>query len=247
MNDCARIVPLLEVYLDDETTPETNVLLHRHLEQCPSCTARLHAARELRDTMRAALRQDHAPQSLRDRVRAAMAPEPRPALASFLRSWVVPAAATAIVAWIVLPWRPAEPGVYTAIALAEHRACALERAVPVRGVGVYQPAASMPLVPNAGGKVRVIDAHACGQSMDFLHVVLEEGGTKASILISRAGEGGERSFPAERHRDFEVTGVRTTRHRAWLVVDRAHARGLRAWRGEAMLHVQRFMKQLEGL
>jgi mycothiol system anti-sigma-R factor len=246
VNDCARILSLLDVYLDDEATAETNVMVQQHVEQCEACARQLQAAHHLRASMRDALRHDRAPASLHQRVGALLTP-PRPSLASFIREWIVPATATAIVAWIVLPWRPVEPDIYPLMAVGEHVACALDRAVPPRDVSYYAADTSMPLIPGAGGKVRILEAHACGQQMDYLlHMILEEGGTKASIFITRAGEGAERIFRPRRSGDFEVSQVRTTRHRAFVVIDRTHARALREWRAPTVQRLQHFLKQVEG-
>jgi hypothetical protein len=77
-------------------------------------------------------------------------------------------------------------------------------------------------------------------------MILEEGDTKASIFILRSGEGAERVDRPYRIGNFEVSQVRTTRHRAYVVIDRAHARTLRAWREPAVRRLQQFLKQLEG-
>jgi hypothetical protein len=245
MNDCSRIVALLDPYLDDETTVETNALVHQHLEHCEGCARQFQSAQHLRASLREALGHDRAAASLHQRVRVVLSPEPR--LASFIREWIVPATATALVAWIVLPWGPAsEPGIYRAMAVAEHRACALDRAVQPRASSYYEPDALMPLLPDGGGKVRIIEAHLCGQQSDYMHVILEEGGTKASIFMARAGEGPERIFRPQRSGDYEVSQVRTTRHRAYVVIDRRHARALREWREPTVRRVQQFLKQLEG-
>jgi mycothiol system anti-sigma-R factor len=206
MSPCADVIALLEVYLDDETSPDTNALVQQHLDRCPSCAARLQAARRLRADMRSALREDRAPAALRARVGAAIAPE-RPRLAAFIRSWLVPAAATVLVAWIVLPWRSPEPGIDRAMAVSEHVACALREAVPTRAASYYGAQAAMPLLPDDGGRIRILDAHTCGQHADYLHVVLEEAGAKASVLIVRAPEGGEHVSRPERSGDFEVSEV----------------------------------------
>ncbi len=246
MSNCAEVSALLEVYLDDETTPETNVLVQQHLERCASCAARLHAAREVRAALRAELRHDRAPAALHARVRASMTSgEPR--LAAFIRTWLVPAAATVIVAWIVVPWRPAEPEIYAALAMAEHRACALDRAVRPRATSSYAPEAWMPLIPDLGGRIHVVEAHTCGQQTDFTHVIVEdESANKASILIMRSGEGAERTLRPERRGDFEVTQIRTTWHRAFVVFDRTRAPAWRDWREPALQRVQLFLKQTEG-
>lgn len=247
MNDCSHILALLEAYLDDETTVETNALVQQHLEHCEGCARQYQSAQHLRASMRGALRGERAPGSLHQRVRAVLPPGPRPGLAAFIREWLVPATATAIVALIVLPWRPAEPLNERLNAVGEHVACALERTIPPRAASDYAPEALMPLLPDSGGKVRIIEAHACGQQTAYLHMILEEGGTKASILIARAGEGPERVFRPQRSGHFEVTQVRTTRHRAFLVTDHARSRALREWREPTMLRVQQFLKQKEGV
>lgn len=247
MNDCARILLLLDVYLDDETTAETNVLVQQHVEQCETCARQLQAAHHLRVSVRDALGHDRAPVSLRQHLHARLTAEPRPRLASLIRQWIVPAAATMLIAWIVLPARPAEPGIYRMMAAGEHVACALERAIPPRDVAYSTAHTAMPLIPLAGGRVRIVEAHACGRQMDnLLHMILEEGGTKASIFIVRAGEGAERVFRPQRSGDFEVHEVRTTRHRAFVVIDRTHARALRSWRGPTVQRLQGFLKQVEG-
>ena len=246
MNDCARILPLLDVYLDDETTAETNVLVQEHVEQCETCSRQLQTAHHLRVSMRDALGHDRAPASLHHRVHDRLTAEPRPRLAALIRQWIVPAAATMLIAWIVLPSPPAEPGIYRQIAVGEHVACALERATRAH-VPYYPAHTSMPLIPLAGGRVRIVEAHACGQQIDnLLHMILEEDGTKASIFIMRAGEGPERVFRPQRSGDFEVNEVRTTRHRAFVVIDRAHARALRSWREPTVQRLQHFLKQVEG-
>ena len=248
MTDCARIAALFDVYVDDESTVETNVMVQQHVEHCEACARRLHDLRALRASMREALGRDAAPEALYRRVRTAVAAPPRPSVASFIRAWIVPATATAIVAWIMLPRGPAEePGIYRAIAVGEHRACALERVVQPRAISYYEPDALMPLLPDSGGKVRIVEAHLCGQQMDYMHVILEEGGAKASIFMARAGEGAERIFRPQRIGDFEVSQVRTTRHRAFLVIDRTHARALREWRGPTLQRVRQFLKQKEGV
>lgn len=246
MNDCPRVSALLDVYLDDETTPETNAMVQQHLALCGSCAARLASAREMRAALRGALRAERAPAGLHQRVRAVL-PPPRPALAAFIRAWIVPAAATALVAWIVLPWPRAEPGIDHLLAVGEHVVCALEREVP-HGVSYYAADMAMPWMPSAGGTVRVVEAHACSRQSDYLlHMVLEEHGSKLSILITRAPEGAARVVRAQRTGNFEVSSVRTTRHRAFVVIDRQRARALRDWREPAVQRVQHFLEQLEGL
>jgi hypothetical protein len=166
---------------------------------------------------------------------------------TFIREWIVPGMATALVAWIVIPSQPVEPEGYTLRAVEQHRACALERAVEPRPGGRYPPHEFTPLIPDLGGKLRVIDAHECALGMDFTHVIVQTaGGHKASILVTRTGEASERTFPPELHGDFEVTQVRTTRRRAFVVFERERSRELREWREMTTARLHQFLKQLEG-
>ena len=154
--------------------------------------------------------------------------------------------ATALVAWIVIPSQPVEPEGYTRFAVAQHQACALERVVTRRPGAWYRPDEFAPLIPDLGGKVRVIEAHECVLGMTFTHVIVETaGGDKASILVTRSGEASERTFRPERHGDFEVTQIRTTRRRAFIVFARERARELREWREMTTAHLHQFLKQLE--
>ena len=54
MSECARFRPLLDVYLDDAATPETNALVHEHIAYCGSCALELQSSRSLRVSMREA-------------------------------------------------------------------------------------------------------------------------------------------------------------------------------------------------
>jgi hypothetical protein len=247
MTDCSHVETLLDIYVDDETSAETNALVQAHVARCPSCARRLQLLRGHRGEVRAALRERRAPAELHERIRASLPAADRLSVAAFVRNWLVPAAATALVAWIVIPERRAEPDVYAAMAVEEHRACALAGAVRPRPASAYAPDSRMPLLPDAKGEVRVIAAHACGQAMDFTHLIVEApGGRKASILISRASEGGERRLQTQTRGEFEVSQTRTTRHVASVVMDRAQSEALRAWREPAMRRVQQFLRQLEG-
>jgi Putative zinc-finger len=247
MNDCSRVLTLLDVYLDDETSAETNVFVQQHLAHCGACARRFQLLRDHRLEVRAALRTLRAPAALHQRVQRTMPPSSTPSIAAFVRNWLVPAAATALVAWIVIPWRPAEPEAYTRMAVGEHRACALEQSGRLREVVDYGPEAWMPLLPDFDDRVRVIEGHACGYATDFTHVIVEErGGRRASILISRAAEGSERTLLPETRGEFEVTQTRTTRHRAFVVMDRDRSAALREWREPTLRRVHQFLKQMEG-
>jgi hypothetical protein len=106
---------------------------------------------------------------------------------------------------------------------------------------------AMPLVPDAGRRIRIVDAHTCGEQRDYQHIVLEEdNGTRASILIAGASEGAERILRPQQRGAFDVSVVRTSGHRAFVVIDRTRSRALREWREPAEQRVRRFLKQVEG-
>jgi hypothetical protein len=165
---------------------------------------------------------------------------------ALIRDWVAPASVTALVAWIFIPTVPAEPPTYDNLAQAQHRTCALEGyRQPDRTS--YPPNEFTPLIPSAGGKIRVIEAHECLGSMNFTHLIVEIAAAgKASVLVTRSGEGGQRILGPRRFGDFEVMQVRTTRHRAFVVVDRAHARRLGEWRRLTIDRLRQFLRQSEG-
>jgi hypothetical protein len=155
--------------------------------------------------------------------------------------------ATAVVAWIVIPARPTVPESYAINAVTEHRECALQDGARLRERSSYSPDDFAELIPDFGGRMRVVGAHRYALAIDFTHVIVEEsGGGRASIVIARAPDGGERVIDAYMRGDFEVSQVRTTRHHAVVVVGRDRARALSEWRKTTLERLQRAFRQLEG-
>ena len=168
-------------------------------------------------------------------------------MVTVIRDWIVPGIATAMVAWIVIPARPAVSDSYAINAVAEHRECALENTRRPGEESSYSPDDFAALIPDFGGRMHVVKAHRYAHSVRFTHVIVEEdGGRRASILISRTSEGGERVIGPQIRGDFEVSQVRTTRHHAVVVIDRDRARALRVWRKVTLERLQRSFRQLEG-
>jgi hypothetical protein len=163
---------------------------------------------------------------------------------TFIREWIVPGVATAMVAWIVIPARPAVPETYAIDAVAEHRSCALQNQTRPREESSYRVDDFARLIPDFEGRMHVVKAHRYGS---LTHVIVEEdGGRRASILMAPASEGGERLIGPETRDGFEVSQVRTTRHRAVVVIDRDRAGALRDWRRLTLERLQRSFRQLEG-
>ena len=164
-----------------------------------------------------------------------------------MRNWVAPASATAVVAWIVIPLAPPESDFYERSVSGEHRACALERVIKPRQGYSYSPEAFESLIPTLNGSLRVVEGHECGQQADLTHVILEDrAGTRASVFVTRSPESSERRFGRRRVGHFEVSQVRTTRHRAFVVIDPQRTRQLRAWRELTLDRLEHFLKQQEG-
>ena len=67
---CESIRPCVEPYVDGELSAWRRFLVHRHLQRCPTCAARLAEARWLRDRIRAEAPRFAAPESLRASVMA---------------------------------------------------------------------------------------------------------------------------------------------------------------------------------
>lgn len=244
MNDCHRVRALLDVYLDDEASAETNAVVQEHAGRCASCAAALQSARTLRTALREALATDRAPDRLHARVRAALVPASS-RLTTLVRTWLVPASAAAVVLLIALRGDVPDAAAVDA-AVAEHVACALDR----RGTTVTAgsaPASIFPWVPDPERRVRILDAHACGRDGEYRHLVVERDGTRASILITEVA-GGQPSAqaPTVASGPYDVRVVSSARHVAYLIVDRDRAGVLRAWREPAAQRVQRFLHHLEG-
>jgi len=246
MTDCHRILALLDVYVDDETTPETNALVQEHVSRCAACAEQLHSLRRLRSSLRDELGAERAAGALHQRVRASLVDGTRSSWSAVLRQWIIPATAAALVVFAFLRGNVPESAAVES-AVAEHVACAIAGRAPVDGAAGYQPATSMPWVPDPEHHVRILDAHACGRDREYKHLVVERDGAKASILIANRA-GGDPDVGSSQHNAgaFEVSVVGSPGHVAYLVIERARSRALRAWREPALQRVQRFLQQLEG-
>jgi anti-sigma factor RsiW len=73
--DCRNLKDLLDSYLCDELSVETNHAVLRHVEQCAACRAEMTARRNLRDTMQRAGRQPRLSDECRLRLREALRAE----------------------------------------------------------------------------------------------------------------------------------------------------------------------------
>jgi hypothetical protein len=246
MNDCTRIAPLLQLYADEEASPETNALVLDHLQHCKRCAGELHGITSFRAGLRAALGGEQAPRALRPRILSALDGDPERRVSASVRAWLVPALAASVglAIWIARE-RPVDAQVQTAV--SEHVMCALERRGPrladavaaERGLGL-----AMPWVRDDAAGIRVVEAHTCGEAPAFSHVVLDVEGATASILIAPRPADAAAPPPGPIVRgDFDVSVVTTTRHVAYVIADRRQADRLR---GPTLRRLERFLQQMEG-
>ncbi|MGH8694278.1 MAG: anti-sigma factor family protein, partial [Burkholderiales bacterium] len=75
MMDCRNYKELLDSYLSEELTVETNHAMLRHTEHCPACREELGARRELRQVLRRACSRDVMSQEATARLRAMLRAE----------------------------------------------------------------------------------------------------------------------------------------------------------------------------
>ncbi len=68
--DCRNLKELLDSYLSDELSVETNHAVLRHVEQCPVCRTEMAGRRSLRESLRRAVRQVRMSKDGRERLRA---------------------------------------------------------------------------------------------------------------------------------------------------------------------------------
>jgi hypothetical protein len=258
MTDCATTSALLDVYADDEASPETNALVQSHLRECARCEQALRDVRALKMQLRDRFGREPAPRELSMRIRMMLDERPR-RFVHALRNWLAPAsAAVALIAvWLLWPalsgrqsGERVEGGSYTPsfmdAAVSEHIACALDRRVahvnPADAV-TRSVTVAMPWIRDPTERIRVIDAHTCGAAPMFSHVVVSVSGTLASVLI--APRTVDRASPVQRG-GFDVDVVSATDHTGYLIAPRAPSEVAPAWRAAVLDRVARFLRQLEG-
>ena len=248
MNDCATTTALLDVYADDETSAETNALVHTHLRECPRCLRELHDIRAMKTQLRDVLGHERAPAALRSRIQASIDAQRGHRLVGALRGWLAPvsAAAVALATWTLLP--SPSPSLADA-AVSEHIACALDRQVvqvnPATALERGHTVA-MPWIRDAAHDIHVVDAHACGQQPMFSHVIVSVSGSLASVLIVPRPDGARAAPSQLRRGDFDVSIVSAIAHDGYLIGPRAPSDMLRDWRSPVLDRVARFLEQLEG-
>jgi anti-sigma factor RsiW len=193
--DCRHVREVMDSYLSEELSVETNHGFLRHVAECRDCAAELQRRRRLRALLSVTL---DAPVNA-DRVRARITH----AVDREQRSWQRAArfggvAATLVAAVAVAYWlsRPVDAAAYDDSA-ADHVACALTYPIGT----VYDPTRAaqnlaspfehiVDAIGRSHGAYHVIDAHMCPyKGRNYAHVVIRGDGQTLSLFAERAERG----------------------------------------------------------
>jgi hypothetical protein len=236
--DCQHVREVMDSYLSEELSVETNHRFLRHVAQCPDCAAELSRRRRLRamlsETLDVALDADR----VRARITHAMDRE--------LRSWVRVArlgavAATLVAAVAVAYWagRPVDAAAYDDSA-GDHIACALtypgDTAYDKNRAAQNLVSPFEHIVEAVGlahGAYHVIDAHMCPyKGRNYAHVVIRGDRQTLSLFAERAERGALPESPttvlagdtpdvhATTRLGYSISAVATRDHQLFLVSER---------------------------
>jgi anti-sigma factor RsiW len=236
--DCQQIRELMDSYLSEELSVETNHRFLRHAAECRDCAAELKRRRRLRALLSETL--DLPVDADRVRVRIAHAVD-RERRSSKRVTRLGAVAATLVAAVAVAYWagRRVDAAAYNDSA-EDHVACALTYPSGT----VYDPdRAAHNLAPpfehivdavgRSHGAYHVIDAHMCPyKGRNYAHVVIRGDGQTLSLFAERAERGALPDTPttvlagdaldvhATMRLGYRISAVATRDHRLFLVSER---------------------------
>ena len=236
--DCQHVREVMDSYLSEELSVETNHGVLRHVRECRECGAELKRRRRVRALLSESL--DVAVDA--DRVRARIANAVDRDQRSWKRAGRLGGVAAMLVASVALAywagWR-VDAAAYDDSA-GDHMACALtypdgtayspERATQ-NLVPPFQPIAEA--IGLSHGDYHVIDAHMCPyKGRNYAHVVIRGGGQTLSLFTERAERGTLPGTPtamlagetldlhATTRQGYRVSAVATRDHQIFLVSER---------------------------
>ena len=239
--DCQHVREMMDSYLAEELSVETNHGVLRHLGECRDCAAEL----KRRQRMRALLSQTLDVAVDADRVSARI----RQAVDREQRSWgrvarLAGVAATLVAAVAIAYWagRPVDAAAYDDSA-EDHIVCALaypEDATYDRDRAAQNLASPFERIADAiglsHGAYDVIDAHMCPyKGRNYAHVVIRGDGQTLSLFAERAERGALPDAPttvlagdavdvhATTRLGYRISAVATRDHRLFLVSERPTA------------------------
>jgi hypothetical protein len=236
--ECQHVREVMDSYLSEELSVETNHDVLRHVGQCRDCAAELRRRRQLRallsETLDVAVDADRA----QARIRHAMDRE--------LRSWVRVARIGAVAAMLVAAvavayWagRSVDAAAYDDSA-EDHIACALTYPADAAYDKLHSDQNLQSpferIVDGVGlshGPYHVIDAHMCPyKGRNYAHVVIRGDGQTLSLFAERAERGALPDTPttvlagdtldvhATTRLGYRISAVATRDHQLFLVSER---------------------------
>jgi len=237
--ECQHVRELMDSYLSEELSVETNHLVLRHLATCPACAVEVRRRQRLRTLLAQSLDVAVDVDRMRQRITHAVDREQR-SWGRIAGWWGVAAALIVGVAGALWLSRPVDAAAYDDSA-GNHVACAL--AFPASAA--YDPQrAARNLVPPferiadaiglTHGPYHVIDAHMCPyMGRDYAHVVLRGDGRTVSLFAERAVRGALPATPvttvlagdavdvhSTTRLGYRVSATATSEHRLFLVTER---------------------------
>ena len=239
--DCQQVREVMDSYLSEELSVETNHGFLRHLAECRDCTAELKRRQRLRallsDTLDIAVNNVHADR-VRARITQAVDREQRSGQ-RVARLWAAAAALVAAVAVTYWAGNRVDAAAYNDSA-EDHVTCAL----PYPNDTVYDPDRAAKnlaspfehIVDGVGrwhGVYQVIDAHMCPyKGRNYAHVVIRGDGQTLSLFAERAERGALPDTPtavlagdtldvhATTRLGYRISAVATRDYRLFLVSER---------------------------
>ena len=236
--DCQHVREVMDSYLSEELSVETNHGVQRHVAQCRDCAAELKRRQRLRAILSATLDVTVDADRARARITNAMDRERR-SWAYVARFGAVAATLAAVVAVAYWAGRRVDAAAYDHSA-EDHIACALTYPADT----VYDKLRSaqnlaspfehiVDAVGLSHGPYHVIDAHMCPyKGRNYAHVVIRGDGQTLSLFAERAERGALPATPttvlagdtldvhATMRLGYLISAVATRDHQLFLVSER---------------------------
>lgn len=264
--DCQQIRELLDSFLSDELSVETNHAVLRHLESCDACRVEVDRRRETRRLLSVALKSDEGDDvsELRARIATAIDADRTVNWRRVARYWPIAAVIVLTVSATFWWTRSVDAAAYVDSA-DNHVYCTgtLPPDVQYDAARIKEilPGPFAGLVDAIGhkyGDVELVDAHLCPYNgRDYVHAVYRDRGKLVSLFAEPSVHGG---LPRSAHvaplpqsdltlhwttlKGFEVDSVATPKHHLFVVSPEGSAIPAET-RDEILRAASQFVKTLE--
>jgi anti-sigma factor RsiW len=261
--ECRHVRELMDSYLSEELSVETNHVVLRHVAECPMCREEIRRRQRLRALLAQALHVDVDVERARRRITVAVDREQR----SWSRVARWSGVAAAVVAAVAAGYwfsRPVDASAYDD-SVADHVQCALQYPASVtydsaRAVRNLRPPFQRiaEAIGLRHGAYHVIDAHMCPfNGRDYAHVVLRDGNQTVSLFIEPGARGALPPAQATTQlpgdtlvlhstttKGHRVSASSTSRHKLYVVSD-GPSRTPEDVANQILLSAIRFVRTLE--